>query len=264
MATETTTFVRSDPANSMKSPISPPNSPPTSCHQFQTLRPQSIDMLAFQLGEYSLEQYHYDSNLGISQPTVALSPASLPDDDFANGRSSPSQHGSASMDIDVEHGTMFPENGIYLESQGASVSSSNRVLTPSTGCSSRVHASPIAADPTVLEAQSHISHTMYGPTFDSLPSNLDFDEGYCEEEDDFAWLEAAVSLRSAGTPGGIKKRYGLRYRTSAEAASLCSNAIHSMPRMRRRDKKKRKQPKLPDDSVAEGSGSSVSKAVAST
>ncbi|KAM5372036.1 hypothetical protein ACJZ2D_007792 [Fusarium nematophilum] len=262
IAADKAKIIRPDPSTSIISPISPPSSPPTPYHAFQPLRP--VDVLASQLRKYSLEHYRqYDSTLGASptsQQSAALSPASLPDDDFVNVQSLVSGHGSpsADIDIDVDMGAnddlVGPEKSAHLEIQGASVSSSSRAITPSSRISSLIRSSPIAVDPAVdptalLEARSHGSRTVYRPDFDDLSQSLEVDEGYCEDDDDFAWLESAISLRAAGTPGGITKRYGLRYRTSAEAASRCSNSIHSVPRMRRRDKKRRKQSQPPDASA---------------
>ncbi|KAF4457974.1 hypothetical protein FALBO_15100 [Fusarium albosuccineum] len=265
MVAEKATTTRSGLAASTTSPISPPCSPPSSCHAFQPARPQPVDMLASQLRTYSLEQYQYGSNIDLRMPpppVAALSPVSLPDDDFVNVRSVLGQHGSGAMDIDTEFDAGLASDTTRLDRQGSSISSSSSALTPLSEISSIARSSPIAVDPTVLETQSHNSQTTYGPDFDDISHALEVDEGYCEDDDDFSWMESATSLRLAGTPGGIKKRYGLRYRTSSEAASRCSNAIHSVPRMRRRDKKKKKQHK-PIDPASEGSEPGTSKTVVS-
>lgn len=72
-------------------------------------------------------------------------------------------------------------------------------------------------------------------------TNIEADEGYCEEEDDFAWVDSVVSMTSPTATGGYQRRFGLEYRTSREAAKRCKNSIHSVPRMRRRDKKRRRR-----------------------
>ncbi|KAM0420876.1 hypothetical protein ACHAPT_011406 [Fusarium lateritium] len=226
-----------------------------------------MDMLTSQLRKQSLEQYHYGPNTGLSQPPVAaLSPSSLPDDDFVNVRSVICQRGSVSMDIDVEDDAAVPTSTTRPEGQEGLICPSSQGVGSSSGVSSLMHTSPIAVDPTAyLEARSPGSRTLYGPDFDDYSRSVEVDEGYCEDEDDFSWLESAVSLRSAGMTAGITKRYGLRYRTSAEAASRCSNAIHSLPRMRRRDKRRRRQPRSTEASTTEGRGvsASASKMVAS-
>ncbi|RSL96813.1 hypothetical protein CDV31_013322 [Fusarium ambrosium] len=266
MAAEKAAIIPTDSASSLTSPISPPNSPPSaSCNAFQPIRTQPIDMLASQLRKQSLEQYHCSPNSGLSQPPIAaLSPSSLPDDDFVNVQSAIRQRGSVSMDVDVQDASVTATSTTRAEGQGDLILPSSRAQDSSSVVSSMVHASPIAVNPTAyLEARSHGSHTMYGPDFDDFSPSLEVDEGYCEEDDDFSWLESAVSLRSAGMTAGITKRYGLRYRTSAEAASRCTNAIHSLPRMRRRDKRRRRQPRSTEASTAESLGASASKMVAS-
>ncbi|KAI8725222.1 hypothetical protein NCS52_00092800 [Fusarium sp. LHS14.1] len=266
MAAEQAAIIPTDSASSLTSPISPPNSPPSaSCNAFQPIRTQPIDMLASQLRKQSLEQYHSGSNTGFSQhPIAALSPSSLPDDDFVNVQSAIRQRGSVSMDVDVEDASVVATSTNCAEAQEDFISPSSRAQDSSSVIFSMVHASPIAVNPTAyLEARNHSSRTIYGPDFDSYSQSLEVDEGYCEEEDDFSWLESAVSLRSAGMTAGITKRYGLRYRTSAEAASRCSNAIHSLPRMRRRDKRRRRHTRSTEASAAEDLGASASKMVAS-
>ncbi|RTE69008.1 hypothetical protein BHE90_016611 [Fusarium euwallaceae] len=271
MAAEKAAIISTDSASSLTSPISPPNSPPSaSCNAFQPIRTQPIDMLASQLRKQSLEQYHCSPNSGFSQPPIAaLSPSSLPDDDFVNVQSAIRQRGSVSMDVDVQDASVTATSTTRAEGQGDLILPSSRAQDSSSVVSSMVNASPIAVNPTAvnptayLEARSHGSHTMYGPDFDDFSPSLEVDEGYCEEDDDFSWLESAVSLRSAGMTAGITKRYGLRYRTSAEAASRCTNAIHSLPRMRRRDKRRRRQPRSTEASTAESLGASASKMVAS-
>ncbi|KAM6528509.1 hypothetical protein FALCPG4_009487 [Fusarium falciforme] len=266
MAAEQAAIIPTDSASSLTSPISPPSSPPSaSCHAFQPTRAQPMDMLASQLRKQSLEQYHSGPNAGFSQPPVAaLSPSSLPDDDFVNVQSAIRQRGSVSMDVDVEDASVAATSTTRAEGQEDFIFPSSRAQDSSSIISSMVHTSPIAVNPTAyLEARNHGSRTTYGPDFNDYSGSLEVDEGYCEEEDDFSWLESAVSLRSAGIPTGITKRYGLRYRTSAEAASRCSNAIHSLPRMRRRDKRRKRQPRSTEASAAESLGASASKMVAS-
>ncbi|KAJ4313742.1 hypothetical protein N0V84_009254 [Fusarium piperis] len=266
MTAEQAATIPTDSASSLTSPISPPSSPSASCHAFQPTRHhQPVDMLTSQLRKQSLEQYHCGLNTGFSQPLVAaLSPSSLPDDAFVIAQSAIRQRGSVSMDIDVEDAAVPPTSTTRAEGQEGFIFPSSRAQDSSPVISSMAHASPIAINPvTYLDAQNRGSRTIYGPDFDDYPRSLEVDEGYCEEEDDFSWLESAVSLRSAGIPAGITKRYGLRYRTSAEAASRCSNAIHSLPRMRRRDKRRRRQHRSTEASAAESLSASASKMMAS-
>ncbi|KAJ3463064.1 hypothetical protein MRS44_007850 [Fusarium solani] len=252
MAAEQAAIIPTDSASSLTSPISPPSSPPSaSCHAFQPARAQPMDMLASQLRKQSLEH---------RRPI----PSSLPDDDFVNVQSAIRQRGSVSMDVDVEDASVATTSTTRAEGLEGLIFPNSRAQDSSSVISSMVHASPIAVNPTAyLEARNHGSRTIYSPNFNDYSGSLEVDEGYCEEEDDFSWLESAVSLRSAGMTAGITKRYGLRYRTSAEAASRCSNAIHSLPRMRRRDKRRRRQPRSTEASAAESLGASASKMVAS-
>lgn len=82
--------------------------------------------------------------------------------------------------------------------------------------------------------------TLYGPDFGLTACSLDADEGFCEQEDDdLGWLESTGSYRMSVLADGIRKRHGLKYRRSADVAKTCNNAVHVMPRMRRRDKVRR-------------------------
>lgn len=265
MAAEQAANIPPDSANSLASPISPQNSPSASCRAYQPTRAQPMDMLASQLRKQSLEQYHCGPNTRFPQPPVAALPLpSLPDANFVTAQWAIRQRGSVSMDIDVEDAAAGPTSTTRAEGQEGFIFRSSRAQDSSTVISSLVQTSPITVNPAAyLEAQTHGSRTIYGPGFDDDSPSLEVDEGYCEAEDDFSWLESAVSLRSAGMTSGITKRYGLRYRTSAEAASRCSNAIHSLPRMRRRDKRRRRQPRSTEASRAESLGANASKMVAS-
>ncbi|KAI1053845.1 hypothetical protein LB507_007170 [Fusarium sp. FIESC RH6] len=120
---------------------------------------------------------------------------------------------------------------------------------------------PIAVDPTALaEAPGTITTSMYRP---NAFGGFEVDEGYCEDEDDFSWLPSVGSLRAASTPDGIKKRYDLGYRRSVDAASRCRNTIHSVPRMRRRDKKRSKHSQSGASSIRGRSDSQASSMIIS-
>ncbi|KAK7415367.1 hypothetical protein QQX98_005906 [Neonectria punicea] len=208
-------------------------------------------MLAHRLRNQSITRQSPGFTSSHHNPSAALSPASLPDDnEFLN---------SMAMDIDEEidrteddttEPTIPNRNQHRTSRKGLGIT----VPTPPSGLENGViQPSPSATDPAaVIRAQAESSGpTLYGPEYDLVCPELEVDEGYCEEEDDFSWLESVVSLRdvsslNSATPEGIKKRYGLRYRTSTEAATRCTNAVHSVPRMRRRDKKRRKSSRLPD------------------
>ncbi|KAK4219298.1 hypothetical protein QBC37DRAFT_154559 [Rhypophila decipiens] len=74
------------------------------------------------------------------------------------------------------------------------------------------------------------------------PMELEVDEAYCNGadtfEEDLSFVEAVVSLRRAGAPGGIRKTVvngiPLRYQLSADAAMRCQTVVKNRPRMRRR------------------------------
>ncbi|KAF4945247.1 hypothetical protein FSARC_14471 [Fusarium sarcochroum] len=250
MSAEKATITRpSHSQSSAISPISPPNSPPRPCCGFQPLQHQSMDVLASQLGSSSLDHYQHDSSLSSARlPTAALSPVSLPDDECVDFHSLLSQQDSGSMELDAED-----DDNLALENGQDSPSSSSKASAPP---------STITIDPAaLLEAPRLVSRTIYRP---SPNGGFEVDEGYCEDDDDFSWLQPPVSLRSAGTPDGIRKRYELGFRRSADAASRCRNTIHSVPRMRRRDKKKSRHAQSAGSSSKDRSDSKVLRTVTST
>ena len=250
----TDTTMTSEKATSIQSPLSPPGSPPSSSSNSQ-FQPQSIDVLTSQLGSSSLSQYHHDSSLSTTRlPESALSPISLPDDNCVNVSSILTHHNSRSMEIDADNHSNMPT------SQNASTSEKQTISTDSI---SMPYASfePIAVDPTALaEAPGTITTSMYRP---NAFGGFEVDEGYCEDEDDFSWLPSVGSLRAASTPDGIKKRYDLGYRRSVDAASRCRNTIHSVPRMRRRDKKRSKHSQSGASSIRGRSDSQASSMIIS-
>lgn len=71
---------------------------------------------------------------------------------------------------------------------------------------------------------------------------LEVDEAYLtggqpqDDKEELSLLEKALSLRRAGTPGGIRKLGPLQYRGSADTALRCANVVRSRPRMRKRKK----------------------------
>ncbi|KAM0212980.1 hypothetical protein ACHAQI_004500 [Fusarium lateritium] len=215
---------------STRQQISPPSSPSasssasSSASAFQHIQSQSIDVLASQLGSSSLDHYRYSSYSSTTNlPEAALSPISLPDEDSINVQSMLSPHGLASMEIDADY------DSITMMSQNTSEKSACSINMPFDPLS-------IAVDPTALaEDPGHVSGSMFSP---NLNGGFEVDEGYCEDDDGFSWLQPPVPRRAAGASDGIKKRYDLGYRRSADAASHCRNTIHSVPRMRRRDKKR--------------------------
>ncbi|KAL6921967.1 hypothetical protein ACHAP8_003435 [Fusarium lateritium] len=236
----------SEKATSTHSPLSPPGSPST-----KKIQPQSIDVLASQLGSSSLSQYNHDNHTP-NIPESALSPISLPDDDVVNVSSMLSQY-PRSMEIDADHDSNMAtfQNNSTPEKQTIPTTSINTPFAP---------LSPIAVDPTALaEVPANIATSMYTP---NAFGGFEVDEGYCEDDDDFSWLPSVASLRAASTPDGVKKRYDLGYRRSVDAASRCRNTIHSVPRMRRRDKKRSKHSQSTAGSLRSRSDSQASSMVA--
>ncbi|RGP68123.1 hypothetical protein FLONG3_8297 [Fusarium longipes] len=221
----------SDKAASAQSPSSPPASPlaPSLTARIQ---PQSIDVLASQLGSSSLSQYNHDSALSTTpQPRSALSPISLPDDDCVNVSSMSLECHSRLMEVDVDHDSSMST------SQNTSTSEKQIAHRVSINTQS-ASLSTIAVDhASLVEAPTNITRSLHRP---NAFGGFEVDEGYCEDDDDFSWLPSVMSLRAASTPDGVKKRYDLAYRRSVDAASRCRNTIHSVPRMRRRDKKRSK------------------------
>ncbi|KAF7532292.1 hypothetical protein G7Z17_g13657 [Cylindrodendrum hubeiense] len=215
-------------------------------------------MLAYRLRNQSLMQQSLKSISDQPSPSAALSPTSIADDDFSPSRDLSCHSDPMAMEIDdAEDDLVVPiipnrnERRAYRKGLGI------MVPTPS-GFSSIIQPSPTAINSAAASNSQAKSTgpTLYGPALDLVCPELEVDEGYCEDEDDFTWLESSVSLRDVSpndisSPSGIKKRYGLRYRSSSEAATRCSNAVHSVPRMRRRDKKRRKQSRIPDVSTSE-------------
>ncbi|KAL4725385.1 hypothetical protein ACLX1H_007532 [Fusarium chlamydosporum] len=239
----------SEKATSSQPPLSPPGSPPTS-HATSQFQPQLIDVLASQLGSSSLSQLRHDSYLSTTRlPEAALSPISLPDDDCINISSVLIQHSATSMEIDAHHGN----NMVTSQNSPASEQLTNPTTSTSTSFASFP---PIAVDPSALaEAPGSTTPSLYRP---NAFGGFEVDEGYCEENDDFSWLPSALPLRAASTPDGVKKRYELGYRRSVDAASRCRNTIHSVPRMRRRDKKRSKHSQSAASSVRGRSDSRAS------
>ncbi|KAF9781970.1 hypothetical protein IL306_012035 [Fusarium sp. DS 682] len=229
-------------ALSARQPLSPPSPPPASSwitssasgiQSIQPLQPQSIDVLASQLGSSTLEHFRYDSPRSTTRlPETALSPIPLPDDDCVNVQSMLSHQGSDSMEIDPYHDVKAAKSYNF-----SSTKAQEDLACALSGPFDSFL--PIAVDPTALaEASGGASRSVYRPT---ATGGFEVDEGYCEDKDDFSWLQPLVPRKTTGTPDGIKKRYELGYRRSADAASRCRNTIHSVPRMRRRDKKRSRQ-----------------------
>ncbi|RGP58145.1 hypothetical protein FSPOR_11916 [Fusarium sporotrichioides] len=239
----------SEKATTTHSPLSPPGSPSST-----QIQPQSIDILASQLGSSSLSQYHHDSSPStINLSESALSPISLPDDDVVNVSSMLPQYHSRLMEIDAGHDSNMDtlQNNSTSEKQTVPTTSINTPFPPF---------SPIAVDPAALaEAPATITRSTYRP---NAFGGFEVDEGYCEDDDDFSWLPSVASLRAASTPDGVKKRYELGYRRSVDAASRCRNTIHSVPRMRRRDKKRSKHSQSAAGSLRSRSDSQASSMVA--
>ncbi|KAG5656349.1 hypothetical protein KAF25_004625 [Fusarium avenaceum] len=237
---------------STRQQISPPSSPSasSSASAFQPIQSQSIDVLASQLGSSSLDQYRCNSYSSTrTLPEAALSPISLPDEDCVTVQSLLRQHDFGSMEIDANY------NNITMTSQNTSEHPTCSINMPFNSPS-------IAVDPTALaEDPGHASRSTFRPNFNG---GFEVDEGYCEDDDDFSWLQPLAPRRAAGTSDGIKKRYDLGYRRSADAASRCRNTIHSVPRMRRRDKKKSRSSHSAASSVRSRSDSLASQLVAAT
>lgn len=211
-------------------PISPPHSPRPHSHL------QPIEFLVNQLRKQSLKQ-QAEAAAERSEPAAALSPQSLPDDDFP---SLPADHNDMSMDIDACH----EETRRLMRSSGqgrlASASLDKILDMISSGDQCNIHPSPGSSTPLIADPDPELFYpSVSDHDLDDLPP-LEVDEGFCDE-DDMSWLDSCVSLRTASGPGGVTKHYGLRYRTSAEVASRCSNLVHNIPRMRRRDKTTRRR-----------------------
>ncbi|KAH7149314.1 hypothetical protein B0J13DRAFT_621196 [Dactylonectria estremocensis] len=264
MSLDAATTRPSDVASSMASPISLPTSPPLSpCINLQSTQHRQVDMLAYRLRHQSLMQQSLSSGSNRPLPSASLSPTSLPDDDLPPYGVASRYHDSMVMEVDddaADEGLTVPvvlthgEHQTYQRGLGimvpASISGYSNIGQPSLLTPNF---------PPDLSAQNEKT----GPALsrsdsDLICPELEVDEGYCEDEDDFSWLESIVSLRNSSSndtnspsAAGIKKRYGLRYRSSSEAATRCSNAVHSIPRMRRRDKKRRKPSRPVDASTIE-------------
>ncbi|KAI0134213.1 hypothetical protein BJ170DRAFT_608968 [Xylariales sp. AK1849] len=80
----------------------------------------------------------------------------------------------------------------------------------------------------------------------SLP--LEIDTGY-DEQDDRALLKGCVSLRQAGTPGGVRRCNGLRYCSSVDAALKSKNLRRNKVKMRKRERQKH-APTPPPDTIS--------------
>ncbi|KAF4454340.1 hypothetical protein F53441_3156 [Fusarium austroafricanum] len=258
-----TTIMHPENVTLIRQPLSPPSSPPASTSipapalGFQPFPPHSIDVLASQLGSSSLDHFSYNSPLPTTcLPETALSPISLPDDGYGNTQSVLSRQGSGSMEIDPDNdsNTVISRNTPATEKQEDLECPINRPFNPFM---------PIAVDPIALAEAPDVSRSLCRP---NTNGGFEVDEGYCEDDDDFSWLQPLVPRRTAGTPNGIKKRYELGYRRSADAARRCRNTIHSVPRMRRRDKKRSRQsqPHSTASSVRDRSDSQASQMVVST
>ncbi|GKT60466.1 hypothetical protein ColTof4_00598 [Colletotrichum tofieldiae] len=75
------------------------------------------------------------------------------------------------------------------------------------------------------------------PEANSSTRHLEPDEGFCEEDEEFALMQrvlVAGKERLIGTSGPMQKFVPLRFRGSAETALRCQNVVRQRPRMRRR------------------------------
>ncbi|KAH7148563.1 hypothetical protein EDB81DRAFT_882982 [Dactylonectria macrodidyma] len=260
-SSEIATTCSSDVAACIAPPISLPTSPPLSpCINLQSPQHGQVDMLAYRLRHQSLMQQNFGSVSNRAHPSAALSPTSLPDDNLSPYRVVSRHYNSVVMEVDVDESLTLPPVSAHDERQTYEKGLGIMVPASTSGCSNFDQPLPSALNPpAVPSARTNTTGPApQGSNSDLIYPALEVDEGYCEDEDDFSWLEAIVSLKSSSSnetnslsTAGIKKRYGLRYRSSSEAATRCSNAVHSIPRMRRRDKKRRKPSRPMDASTIE-------------
>lgn len=265
--TATTNIASSDDASAcapdlaacITSPISPPTSPPPSCLNLESFQHHPVEMLAYRLRNQSFMQQSLNSTPVHTNSSAALSPTSISDDDLLPRRDLSCHDDSMAMEIDdAEDDPTIPIIPNRNPRRGYRKGLGIIVPSPPSESPAFIQPSPTAINPpTDVKAQAQSTNpTSCGPSLDLVCPALEVDEGYCEEEEDFSWLEPIVHIRDVSpndtsSPAGIRKRYGLRYRSSTEAATRCSNAVHSVPRMRRRDKRRRPQSRVSDISTGE-------------
>lgn len=209
---------------------SKPSTSPPRTRQGAPNRP--IEYLANQLRKQSLKQP--EGSVAVPDATTAFSHQSLKDDDILR---SLGNSNDTTMDLDVEDEDEPLKKFTIARSRSRPARkkiTSDHILDmissqfqctirPSPSCSN--HIVPDPNPPTLFQS------------FHDLHANpIEVDKDYDENQDDFSWLESVVSLRSSISPSGVTKRFGLRFRSSADAACRDNNLVRSFPRMRRREK----------------------------
>ncbi|KAI5462430.1 hypothetical protein BGZ63DRAFT_213991 [Mariannaea sp. PMI_226] len=234
---------RTSAAACANSPISPPTSPyPSPCLDSQSTQNQPLDLLAFRFRNQLLIPRKRITTPNPSDAAAVAPAASL----FPHSPVVPSplrleQDSSTPMELDSKD--MTAHISICVETELCRNDPDIVAPTPISG-SSRAKKNPSSPPPTlplVLEAEKTqpLENSLSGLQCQSMHGEIEVDEGYCEEDDDFLWMDSIFPHSDPSNAGAFRKRIGLEYRTSSEAASRCKNAVHSVPRMRRRDKKKR-------------------------
>ncbi|KAK3684898.1 hypothetical protein B0T22DRAFT_202388 [Podospora appendiculata] len=178
------------------------------------------------------------------------------------GRSLPlslSSHSDAGRQLDVDEAEITRPEPSRLQRQRSrqfnDKSNSTRAVHPllesmiSTGTQCNVQSAqnaplpPPPPTPTPITSLARLE-PIIEPDPDLQTMELEVDEAYCNgttttlTDEDMLFVDNIMSLRRAGTPGGIRKHMiggvALRYQLSADAALRCQTVVRSRPRMRKR------------------------------
>lgn len=223
------TFVPSDEES--KSSTGPPRSR-------QSASPRPIEYLANQLRNQSLKQP--EGSVAVSGATTTFSHQSPSGDGMLRtlGNSN-----DTTMNLDVEDEDEPQKYFTVPRSRSRparkKITSDHILDMISSEFQCTIRPSPSCSNHTVPDPNHPNPPTVFHSFADLHANPIEVDEGYVENQDDFSWLESVVSLRSSRSPSGVTKRFGLRFRSSADAACRDNNLVHSLPRMRRREKSSR-------------------------
>jgi hypothetical protein len=196
---------------------------------------QPIERLANQLRKQSLKQP--EGSVAVPDAPTAFSHQLQLHDDILKMLGNPND---TTMDMGIENGHESQKKLTVARGQNRmarkKITSDHILDMISSEFQCTIRPSPSCSSQTTPD------HSLFHSGADLRTSPIEVDTDYDEDQDDFSWLESVISLRSSSTPSGVTKRFGLCFRTSADAACRGKNLVRSLPRMRRREKHSRAHP----------------------
>ncbi|KAK5987258.1 hypothetical protein PT974_11382 [Cladobotryum mycophilum] len=221
-----------------------------------------MDILSRRLSRHTLIQQIYQSNTTSSLPQIP----SLPPTKSSTSISKLPCLGSANMEIDSDDGYAAPDPSILSATRFRRSRRDNSKSVAPKAPETKIDSSVAAR---VLERMQKNAVTTSDDAKPALPrlatlpdieidttdkmTDLEADEGYAAADGDLAWLEQELPSE-ATLAGALKSRGVLRFNTSAETALRCPKLVKNVPRMRKRQQKK-KEHRLKIAAAANGESS---------